>query len=214
MVSPLNKPLGHAICREPLSTVYSRVQARRDSGFCDVLGRKSVQEKMQMVIDITGADDNNEGDRNIPSFLDAQPSKPVLIGLIPSEPSWIMQADTIQVSRLQRILLPPNQESLSPTSAKDSTSTTLRLSYRECRSYTASAATAASYKKSEAILKALDKAQTALLKFEVDAVSLTEKDWGDVIRWVIPEAKVEFLLKDLKKCKQILASSRPCLASG
>ena len=49
----------------PLSTVYSRVQARRDSGFYDVLVRKSVEEKMQMVINITGADDDNEGDRNI-----------------------------------------------------------------------------------------------------------------------------------------------------
>ena len=60
-------------------------------------------------------------------------------------------------------------------------------------------------KKSEAMLKILDKAQTALLKFEVDRASLTEKDWGDVIRWVLPEAKVEFLLKDLKKREQILA---------
>jgi hypothetical protein len=32
-------------------------------------------------------------------------------------------------------------------------------------------------KKSEAMLKILDKAQTALLKFEVDRASLTEKDW-------------------------------------
>jgi hypothetical protein len=56
------------------------------------------------------------------------------------------------------------------------------------------------------MLKALDKAQTALLKFEVDAASLTEKDcWGNVIRWVLPEAKVEFLLKDLKMREQILA---------
>ena len=51
----------------------------------------------------------------------------------------------------------------------------------------------------------LDKAQTALLKFEFDAASLTEKDWGDVIRWVLPEAKVDFLLKDLKKRDPILA---------
>jgi hypothetical protein len=60
-------------------------------------------------------------------------------------------------------------------------------------------------KKSEAMLKVLDKAQTALLKFEFDAASLTEKDWGDVIRWVLPEAKVDFLLKDLKKRDPILA---------
>jgi hypothetical protein len=60
-------------------------------------------------------------------------------------------------------------------------------------------------KKTETALKVLDKAQTALLKFEFDAVSLTDKDWGDVIRWVLPEAKVEFCLKDLKKQEQILA---------
>ena len=55
------------------------------------------------------------------------------------------------------------------------------------------------------MLKVLDKAQTALLKFEIDAASLTDKDWGDVIRWVLPEAKVDFLLKDLKRRGPILA---------
>ena len=38
-----------------------------------------------------------------------------------------------------------------------------------------------------------------------DANSLTEKDWGDIIRWILPEAKVDFLLKDLKKQDQMLA---------
>ena len=60
-------------------------------------------------------------------------------------------------------------------------------------------------KKSEAQLKTLEKAQMALVKYEFDAQSLTEKDWGDVVRWVLPEAKVPFLLKDLKKRDQILA---------
>ena len=60
-------------------------------------------------------------------------------------------------------------------------------------------------KKSEAQLKALEKARAALAKYEFDAQSLTEKDWGDVVRWVLPEAKVPFLLKDLKKREQILA---------
>jgi len=60
-------------------------------------------------------------------------------------------------------------------------------------------------KKSEAQLKSLEKTQTVLLKYELDPQSLTEKDWGDVIRWVLPEAKVEFLLKNLKKREQILA---------
>ena len=39
----------------------------------------------------------------------------------------------------------------------------------------------------------------------MDAASLTERDWGDVVRWVLPEAMVEFRLKDLKKREQILA---------
>jgi hypothetical protein len=60
-------------------------------------------------------------------------------------------------------------------------------------------------KKSEAQLKSLEKAQTALLKYQFNSHSLTEKDWGNVIRWVLPEDKVEFLLKDLKKKDQILA---------
>ena len=81
---------------------------------------------------------------------------------------------------------------------------TLRAQQQQLQMNEAARAKAAD-KKSEAMLKALDKAQTALLKFEVDAGSLTEKDWGDVIRWVLPEAKVEFLLKDLKKREQILA---------
>jgi hypothetical protein len=34
---------------------------------------------------------------------------------------------------------------------------------------------------------------------------LTKKEWGDIIRWVLPEAKVAFFLKDLKKKDQILA---------
>jgi hypothetical protein len=51
----------------------------------------------------------------------------------------------------------------------------------------------------------MEKAQTVLLKNELDPQSLTEKDWGDVIRWVLPEAKIEFLLKNLKKREQILA---------
>ncbi len=57
-------------------------------------------------------------------------------------------------------------------------------------------------KKSETQLKTLD---TALLKYQFDPLSLTKKDWGNVIRCVLPEAKVEFLLKDLKKKGLILA---------
>jgi hypothetical protein len=60
-------------------------------------------------------------------------------------------------------------------------------------------------KKNEAQLKALESAETALAKYEFNAESLSEMDWGDIIRWVVPEAKVAFLLKDLKKKDQILA---------
>ena len=60
-------------------------------------------------------------------------------------------------------------------------------------------------KKSEAQLKIMEKAQAALMKYEIDEMALTDKDWGDVVRWVLPEAKVPFLLKDLKKKDQIAA---------
>ena len=43
------------------------------------------------------------------------------------------------------------------------------------------------------------------MKYKFDAQSLTEKDWGDIVCWVLPEAKVSFLVKDLKKRDQILA---------
>ncbi len=54
-------------------------------------------------------------------------------------------------------------------------------------------------------LKALDKAQAALVKYEFDVQSLTKKDWGNVVHWVLPVAMVPFLLKDLKKRHQILS---------
>ena len=60
-------------------------------------------------------------------------------------------------------------------------------------------------KKTEANHKALEKAQNALVKFEFDSDSMNDKDWGNVIRRVLPEAKVVYLLKDLKKKEQILA---------
>jgi hypothetical protein len=63
--------------------------------------------------------------------------------------------------------------------------------------------------KSEAQLKTLKRAQAALAKHEIDAQLLTKKDWVDIVRWVLPAAKVPFLLKDLKKRDQILENSRP-----
>ncbi len=50
------------------------------------------------------------------------------------------------------------------------------------------ARTKAANKKSEAQLKTLERAQAALAKHEVNAGSLTKKDWGNIVRWVLPEA--------------------------
>ena len=54
-------------------------------------------------------------------------------------------------------------------------------------------------KKSDLQSKTLEKAQLALKKYQNDGLSLNEKDWGDVVQRVLPQAKVAFLLKDLKK---------------
>ena len=59
-------------------------------------------------------------------------------------------------------------------------------------------------RKNDAQVKTLEKAQTALEKFNLDENSLNDKDWGDVVRWVLPAAKVDHLLKDLKRKDQIL----------
>ncbi|KAI2493544.1 hypothetical protein MHU86_21011 [Fragilaria crotonensis] len=54
--------------------------------------------------------------------------------------------------------------------------------------------------------KLLANAQTALQKFRTaGAMSMTDKDWGDVVRWVLPEAKVSGLMRDLKKKEAIIA---------
>ena len=59
-------------------------------------------------------------------------------------------------------------------------------------------------KKSEAQVKILGNAQTALHKYNADENSLNDKEWGDIVRWVLPEAKIDFLLKDLRRKVQIL----------
>ena len=50
----------------------------------------------------------------------------------------------------------------------------------------------------------LERALIAFEKYEFDAQSMNDKDWGDVIRWVLPAANVDFRLKDLKKKADIL----------
>ena len=53
----------------------------------------------------------------------------------------------------------------------------------------------------------LANAQAALQKFRTaaGAMSMTDKDWSDVVRWVLHEAKVRGLMRDLKKKEAIIA---------
>jgi hypothetical protein len=51
----------------------------------------------------------------------------------------------------------------------------------------------------------LTKARAALRKYHDNTSSLTDKDWGDVIRWVLPAAGVSFLVKDYQKKDVIIA---------
>ena len=60
-------------------------------------------------------------------------------------------------------------------------------------------------KKTQASIKVLQEAQKALEKYQANENFLNNSDWGDVVRWVLPAAKVEFLLKDLKRKEQIVA---------
>lgn len=53
--------------------------------------------------------------------------------------------------------------------------------------------------------KLLVNAQQALAKHRLGQNPLTDKDWGDVIRWVLPEAKVPGLMRELKKKDAIIA---------
>ncbi len=47
--------------------------------------------------------------------------------------------------------------------------------------------------------KLLANAQQALEKHRLGQSPLTDKDWGDKIRWVLPEAKVPGLMRELTK---------------
>ena len=53
--------------------------------------------------------------------------------------------------------------------------------------------------------KVLVNAQTALQKYQQNRTAMTDKDWIDIIRWVLPESKAEGLMKDLKKADAIIA---------
>ncbi len=59
--------------------------------------------------------------------------------------------------------------------------------------------------------KLLENAQHALVKYRTqDSSTLTNKDWGDIVRWVLPEAKVPGLMRNLKNRDAIIAK----LATG
>ena len=60
-------------------------------------------------------------------------------------------------------------------------------------------------KKSEEKAKKLAKARAALYKYHMNVHSLNDKDWGDLLRWVLPAAGVDFLVKDFKKKEAIKA---------
>ena len=47
--------------------------------------------------------------------------------------------------------------------------------------------------------KLLVAARQALLKHENAPTTMTDKDWIDIIRWVLPESNADGLLKDLRK---------------
>jgi hypothetical protein len=59
--------------------------------------------------------------------------------------------------------------------------------------------------KSEKRAKVLVNARKALHKHESLPATMTDKDWVDIIRWVLPESKAEGLLKDLRKKDTIIA---------
>ena len=53
--------------------------------------------------------------------------------------------------------------------------------------------------------KAFMSAQTALQKYREKCTTMTDKDWVDIIRWVLPESKADGLMKDFKKADAIIA---------
>ena len=53
--------------------------------------------------------------------------------------------------------------------------------------------------------KTLVSAQTALQKYRQNSNAMTDKDWVDIIRWVLPQSKATGLMKDLKKAEAIVA---------
>ena len=59
--------------------------------------------------------------------------------------------------------------------------------------------------KMERRAKLLVNARQALQKHETSPATMSDKDWIDIIRWVLPESNADGLLKDLRKKDTILA---------
>ena len=59
--------------------------------------------------------------------------------------------------------------------------------------------------KDDAKAKQHDKARAALRKYHTNVDSLNTKDWGDVLRWVLPAAGVTVVLKEYTKKDAIIA---------
>jgi hypothetical protein len=59
--------------------------------------------------------------------------------------------------------------------------------------------------KDDAKAKQHDKARAALRKYHTNVDSLNTKDWGDVLRWVLPAAGVTVILKEYTKNDAIIA---------
>ncbi len=62
-----------------------------------------------------------------------------------------------------------------------------------------------SHTKSQRCVKLLMQAQQALQKHETVPATMNDKDWIDIIRWVLPESNADGLLKDLRKKDVIVA---------
>jgi len=64
---------------------------------------------------------------------------------------------------------------------------------------------AQSQTKIERRAKQLQAAQQSLHKHETNPATMNDKDWIDIIKWVLPESNADGLLKDLRKTDLIVA---------
>ena len=76
---------------------------------------------------------------------------------------------------------------------------------REQRALDAEKIAAQSQTKINRRAKLICAAQQALHKHETAPATMNDKDWVDIIRWVLPESRADGLLKDLRKTNLIVA---------